>query len=171
MKRKMPIIILISLVLIFVSFPWVFMYLHMQFSPDPPLPEITYGEFPFRLEYEVNGERFVVEDTVICEYDGIGMNEAQGKYRKWKSYLASNKKEDSVLLLTDEERKIYCFVGSAEYYMNDETYPEQRPLSPRVYAIRLTENSPMPNQEGLLDMYNVKLISWNLEEPITNSFK
>ena len=51
------------------------------------MPEIRYGEFPFRLEYEINGERFVIEDTVICEFDGIGWNEAQGKFRKWKDYL------------------------------------------------------------------------------------
>ena len=38
-------------------------------APAPPAPEITYGEFPFRLEYEIEGERFVIEDTLIAEFD------------------------------------------------------------------------------------------------------
>ncbi len=49
------------------------------------------GEFPFCLEYEIKGKRSVIQDTLICEYDGIGINEGQGKYREWKEHLASGK--------------------------------------------------------------------------------
>ena len=63
----------ISIVLGYFSFPWIAIDLHMRLSPDPPMPEITYGEFPFRLVYELNGEQIVIEDIIICEFDGFGM--------------------------------------------------------------------------------------------------
>jgi hypothetical protein len=37
--------------------PWVMLYAGISLSSNPPTPEITYGEFPFRLEYEINGEQ------------------------------------------------------------------------------------------------------------------
>lgn len=56
----------------------------MLLTPNPPEPQITYGEFLFKLECEINGDKKTVEDTVMREYDGIGWNEGSGKYRKWK---------------------------------------------------------------------------------------
>lgn len=35
-------------------------------GPKPPRPAITRGEFDFRLEYEVDGERIVIEDTIVA---------------------------------------------------------------------------------------------------------
>ena len=78
------IVLMIACVLVL---PWMLLYLGIAFSPDPPRPEITRGEFPFRLEYEIDGKRVVIEDTLICEFDGFGMNEGAGKYRKWKGRL------------------------------------------------------------------------------------
>jgi hypothetical protein len=171
---KIAIIIVIIMVLVvfaIVVLPWLMIALGSVFMPKPPEPQIKYGEFPFRLEYEINGEKFVVEDTVICEYDGIGWNEGTGKHRKWKEYLASNG-EKGVLLLTDTTRKIYCFVGSARYYMGDENYPEERPLTPRIYDIKLDDNDmSIFTQNELRGKYNIKLVSWEFSEPIENSFK
>jgi len=141
-------------------------------GPNPPMPEIRYGEFPFRLEYEINGERVVVEDTVICEFDGIGLDTASWKYRKWKKYLASNSNEMNVLIVIDEKIKIYCYVGSAEYYMDDERYPEQRPLMPRFYHVKLNSlDTTVYEIQDFIEKYNLKLISWEFTDPIVNTFK
>jgi len=86
------VIVLIAVFAIIANFtvwPWVMISLGISLLPNPPKPGITYSEFPFRLVYEINGERKVIEDTLICEYDGIGMDEGRGKYRKWKEHLAS----------------------------------------------------------------------------------
>lgn len=82
-------LLVLAVVVYFSVLPWAMIALGMLISPNPPRPEITYGEFPFSLEYEINGHRKVIEDTLIGEYDGIGMNEGIGKYRKWKWRLAS----------------------------------------------------------------------------------
>jgi hypothetical protein len=84
--------IIITIVICVPMIPWALIYLGALFSPNPPLPEIRYGEFPFRLEYEINGERFIMEDTVVCEFDGIGVDGGRGKYLKWKTYLADGTK-------------------------------------------------------------------------------
>ena len=168
MKAVQPIIIFVGValagILVFLSLPWFIIYMQYASMPDPPKPLITQGEFPFKLVYEINGEQKVVEDTVICKYDGIGMNEGQGKYRKWKSYIAGSGEPD-VLLVVDGKRKVYCYVGSAEYYMDDKEYPEPRPLTPRVYTV----GSYAP--EELLAKYKIKLISWGFSDPIVNTVR
>lgn len=160
-----------SVVFAIIFLPWITIYISGLFMSKPSAPQITYGEFPFRLEYEINGEKLVVEDTMICEYDGVGWNEGWGKFRKWKGYL-ENSDEESVLLINDNTRKIYCFVGSAEYYMGDERYPKKRPLTPRVYMVKLDDmDTTTFTQEELLEKYKIKLISWDFSEPIINDFK
>ena len=36
----------------------------------PPIQEITYNEFPFRLEYKIDGEHFIIEDAyeILAEH-------------------------------------------------------------------------------------------------------
>ena len=139
---------------------------------NPPMPEVTYGEFPFRLEYKINGELVNIEDVVICEFDGFGWNEMRGKYRKWTSHLSNNKKESAVLIIIDEKVKIYCYVGSAEYYMGDEKWPELKPLTPRFVHINRSPNDMNVYEiQDFIEKYNLKLISWEFTVPIVNTFK
>jgi hypothetical protein len=156
--------------------------------PKPPAPQVTYGEFPFRLEYEIDGKGIVVEDTVICEYDGIGWNEGVGKHRKWKSSL-SDGKEYIVLVegknavpvrewKSDEiavYQEIFFNPGVAGYYMGDTeqakiystTFPDAS------YFEKYEDGSSMSgiiSAKELLDRFKIKLLSWDHSQPIENSF-
>ncbi len=157
-------------------------------TPAPPLPEITYGEFPFRLEYELNEELHVIEDTLIVEFDGFGMNEGIGRYRRWTSRLASG--EDLVLLLeVSDNKQIFYFPGPANYYMGDRlngynhTFPSasfierERGITRRdiLHDKELLEQfGPLDqntiNEEELLNQYNIRLVNWEISEPIVNNF-
>jgi len=77
--------VVIFLVLVATQFPplWSLM------STRAPRPEITHGEFAFRLEYEIHGERVVIEDIVIVEYGGTSWNAGFGNYNVWNSRLES----------------------------------------------------------------------------------
>ena len=44
------------------------MFLLLRGEEQKP-PQIETGEFPFVVEYEMNGENFVIEDTVVCEFN------------------------------------------------------------------------------------------------------
>lgn len=45
----------------------------LNFFTYVPRPEITYGEFPIELTYSVDGEVYTAKDTVVCEFDGFGL--------------------------------------------------------------------------------------------------
>ncbi|WP_350339123.1 hypothetical protein [Paenibacillus polymyxa] len=57
-------------IVVYIALPWLLIFIGIQLELNPSRPEITYGKFPFRLEYEINGQRKVIQDTLICEYDG-----------------------------------------------------------------------------------------------------
>ena len=137
---------------------------------NPPIPQIKYGEFPFRLEYEINGRGVVVEDTLIIKYDGIKTSVSTGKSIKWKAYLASNKKESNILLLKiDEKTGVYYCVGDPKFYMGDggiAHFP--------VYIQYKSGNHVSiggPPDDELLERYGIKIISWEFSDPIVNTFK
>ncbi|MNW52805.1 hypothetical protein D3C74_303400 [compost metagenome] len=166
-------ILLIIIMAVYIVGPWLAILLGIQLEPNPLRPEVTYGEFPFRLEYEVNGQRMVVEDTLICEYDGIGADEGRGKYRKWKERLASGH-ERVTLRKVDETKEIYYSPGSASYYMDDlENSIEYQHGYPDALIIekedRITSNR-LIRADQLLKEYNIKLISWEASQPIRNNF-
>ena len=177
--------IVASIIVFFVVSPWVMIYLGIPLLPNPPKPEITYGEFPFRLVYEINGEKKVVEDTYVCEYAGIGMDEGQGKYRKWKQYLASGK-ELLILLEVDNpvalrsnrkvvRQEIYYPIGGARYFMGDmkedEKYTQILPNA--CYYEKYDDGSTSSGiirANELLEKFKIKLISWDCSQPIKNIF-
>ncbi len=171
--------------IVYIAWPWILLFTGIQLGPTPPKPEITYGEFPFRLEYEINGERKVIQDTLICEFDGFDANEAYGKFRKWKERLASGK-QNVLLLNTDGapglvfgnktvEQVIYYDPGPAWYYMGDNergggyehTYPNAS------FSEQYQDGSGAKGiiqADELLKNYNIKLISWVSTPPIVNNF-
>lgn len=179
MKKKVflsmiiAILLIVLIIIAFFTLPWLGLYTGIQLLEDPPDPEITCGEFPFRLEYEINGEQMVIQDTLICEYDGIGSDEGRGKYRKWKKRLASGN-ERITLLKVDSTKEIHYTPGSANYYMGDiDNAKEYKHSFPDASIIesdgRITSYGRICADE-LLNKYNIKLISWDYTQPIKNKF-
>lgn len=169
-----------------IIFPWLIMFFGLSTSPNPLIPEITYGEFPFRLEYEINGEKKIVEDTLICEYDGVGMDEGRGKFLKWKQYLASGNKELLLLENTGMEGiafsnkkttilTIYYDPGPAWFYMGDNHGARYTFDFPNAsYSEKYNDGSGsngIMSKEDLLSKYDIKLINWDYAKPIENKFK
>ncbi|MNJ46040.1 hypothetical protein D3C77_411600 [compost metagenome] len=175
MKKLLAWIPLIFSIIIIAYFtiPWLLIFIGGQLEPNPPKPKITYAEFPVRLEYEVNGERKVAQDTVICEYEGVGWNEGSGKYRKWKQRLASGN-DDFLLLKVDDSTRIYFYPESAQYYMNDlQEYDGVSRLFPNAMIQQKqgeTDDFSRIRADELLKTYKIKLIKWEDSPPIKNSF-
>lgn len=166
-----PFIILIAVI------PLVF----SLFITEPEKPEITYGEFPFTITYEVNGEIKKVEDAIVCEYDGIKNLGTAGKYRTWKSKLKSGN-ERVTLLRNEEENKICEITASAglpEYYMGDfiqdKTEYERTMLDDKYLGYIEWKNgeqtgSSISNEE-VYEKFKLKVIEMNFSEPIENVFR
>jgi hypothetical protein len=102
------------------------------------------------------------------------MNEAEGKYRKWKEYLKSGK-ERIVLLKVDENIEIYFEPGYAKYYMGDMEDKKYNPIFPDACRVRKKNgrivSDGIVDKKRLFNKYNIKLISWDDTDPIVNSFK
>lgn len=122
-KFAIPFIILVTLFFVFRTsiISWIGSFINSSlFFDSSPTPTVTYGEFPISINYQLHDENMVLEDVVICEFDGfdiVGLNE---KKRKWKTYLKSG--NERLTLLKTENLEIYCWHGSASYYMDDLHY-------------------------------------------------
>ena len=184
---KMSIGVIIILILSFIVinralfsfFPELVVGIGFGLLPSPSKPAITYGEFPFRLVYELEGTQFIIEDTIICEYDGIGIDSGRGKHRTWKAHFLSNGIEVTylgVVLLEDAEKAIYMSVGGADYYMGDWENMRQDAPGDRGFenTIRI---KPMEgfigsiSDKDLLEKYNIKIIEWTHSPQKENKFK
>lgn len=176
MNKKIILIIICSLVLLFFILaivPWLVLYFGLKRLPDPPVPKVIYEEFPFKLEYEINGERMIAEDKIICEYDGVQINEGRGKFRTWKKYLAGSPKEsDLVLLELEDGTKIYYNVGDSAYYMGDAEKPRYAnyPFN-GVYVVGASQDELYKMKfDEMLEFLNIKLIDWQEPPAIENEF-
>jgi len=181
--------------IIYVSPLLLMLFFNSIGSPAPPEPEITYGEFPFRLVYEIDGERHVFEDTVIAEFRrSVGGNLTQHPVRSWDTRFESDGDIgdehrrriiwNRFLIKHEPNLAITFNPGSAGYYMGDlfaggqvvenGSFSNKRP---HIMVRTVDENSKinveyMSIEEAyeVLADYGIVLISWETAEPIVNSF-
>jgi hypothetical protein len=161
--------------------PWIVLSVGLWLQPNPPGPEIKNGKFPFELVYEINGEKTVVKDTILCEFDGFGVDEGRGKYRKWKETLASGK-EDIVLWRNNKGRTkqfLYYALPPASYLMGDGDKSDYDTDYNELYhngTILFTGDSKDSSDESLIESkklftkYGIKIIAFEFAPPITNTF-
>ncbi len=167
-------IIMIFVILIGVVIMSLFTWFALKKSYEP---EVCYGEFPFKLTYEINGESITIEDVYVCEYDGIGWDTGRLMYRKWKGYYKSSGEQNLLIYsFSDNNKKvgIYCSIGGPKYYMNDvQNNTSIDVLNPFFYTItesgNLTETSY--NIDDVVEKYSLKITDCELSEPIENNFE
>lgn len=188
--KKMILIISISIVslviLVGIFYLLVISGVIFSFGPTPEKPEITYGEFPFKLVYELDGETKVIEDTIICEFDGFVNRGTAGKARRWKTTLKSGNEQLTLLNLRPLEEtnelgqtvlELYFYYGTAAYYMGDNDNPfarEAQGFDYVSYKFQTADGKTGKSgyeAEKAYEKYKIKLISWESSPPIQNRFK
>lgn len=158
-------------------------------------PRITRGEFPFVFEYELNGERFLIEDTIVCEFEGYDIytnSFATFGYpysRRWDMSLENGSDEKRVLIrFEDNSRSVFkkrqintyswvsVYFGSADYYMGESdsskwypciSYFEEYVVIPRYLSN--TKSTELTNEQ-LEELFGIKIIRFEFSEPIENTF-
>ena len=144
---------------------------------DVPEPEITYAEFPLEIEYVyvVTGETHVIQDVLVCEYDGFRKsgfmeNFELGRYynRYWSGKTNSN--ATKFVLLENDKIRIEFQLGSPDYYMGDTdtwtTYPAFQVFRRKKDGWLTGE---VIHTEELAE-YGIYIIECELPQPIENSF-
>ncbi len=159
-----------------------------------PAPQITEGEFPFVVEYEINGQRYLIEDTVVCTWDGYDASNNFAIFgypssREWGESLKSGNEDFLGILLMELEEntesvfvkgrinyesRVFLDYGSAEYYMGDTDgthyhkpcirYYEEHNETPDITFTTLTN-------EQLEKYFGIKIIRFEFSEPIENKFE
>ena len=177
-----PIIIVLFVGVIIPIIPFiaeVVLYVGIWTMPNPPEPQITRGEFPFTLIYEIDGEERKVEDTIVCEYAGIEINYGFGKYREWKAHLSSG--NERIILWQGKTKKgnkkeLYYDFAPPGYYMGDPEYGKgtkygYSDVARRTYCKDGEIEETFISDKKLMTDYGIKIISWTCEEPIHNTFE
>ena len=150
------------------------------FMPKPPEPQITYGEFPFTITYEVDNEINTYYDVVICEYEGIESWGTAGKRRKWSRKLKSGNEYITLLRSKkgEETFEIYeAIPGLPEYYMGEyskgyakkhyeDVIKDDRYLGYKGYNVDCAIT-----KEEAWEQYGIKIISKEVSSPIENKFE
>ncbi|MDR2547730.1 MAG: hypothetical protein LBC96_09560 [Lachnospiraceae bacterium] len=181
--NKKVILTILSLGFIFFVFPLLLLLIiGLQSTPAPPPPVITNGSFPFRLEYEVEGERYLIEDTLIAEYDkSVAGNTTTTARRWWNSNIMSG--ENRFVLKEKNDLRITFHPGYAEYYMGDLCQGTSAKsnssilLQPNI-TIRVinldgrisTKTLLIEEAYEVLSDYGIVIISWSHAELVVNNF-
>lgn len=176
-KKRMACILAVCIIAVVVMVcvvPWGSIFVGTMLLEEPERPKIERAEFSFTLNYKINGESKVIEDTLICEFDGIGADEGRGKYRKWKSRLASG---NTNIILWEKKGKvtqeIYYNYAPPGYYMGDPYFKDGNKSNYSDVVLK-TESSDITeefiSEKKLLQKYKIEIVSWECEEPIQNVF-
>ena len=155
-------------------------------SCDIKEPAITEGEFPIYLEYEKYGARYIIDDIVVCSYNGIDTT----GFIPFRSYSVSLKNESNTTLMffvdnteskltkgrINEEASIRLHIGNGGYYLGDPddkdytpyiSYDEQYKTEPKVTHIDFTKLT----NEQLEEIFGIKIIRFEFSSPIENTFE
>ena len=138
--------------------------------PAPPVPEIQYAEFPFEIVYEVDGNVYKINDSLVCEYEGIeflGSDIARDaeKYLDWNVYIkGTGGNEDLPLKEFDDGAKLCIYLGDIDYWMFGEVDDYTNFPGEMVYYSK-------PNFSDYLEEfdeeeYGIKIISTKFSEPL-----
>ena len=141
-----------------------------------PKPEIKNGEFDFALTYEVDGEIKNIEGTYVCKFDGTSRN-LDGVSRDWTGYIKDHDNYTEYEIKTTDEGMIMISLDiRPEFFMSDPDYIDSYDIVPEPYVF-ITSGDPTiedPTNEVTFDYYSgddVKIISFEYDEPIENTYK
>lgn len=146
---------------------------------DFPQPEITYREFPIKIEYSVNGETKIIEDVLVCRFEKTEKKSFWAWFdagrefeRVWTSELKTNK--NGIVLLKNDNFTIDVSLGSANYYMGDVGSNTKYPTYPSFRVFENHTDGQMFKEflydEQDLKEYGIDIIECELPQPIENSF-
>ena len=138
---------------------------------DVPRPEIKEGRFNISVTYEYNGEIRTASGVYVCEYGGIiRYNPNRESFVNWKESFEGDIEDGGILPICTTEDGGKIFIGLLlypEYFMGDPEYADRTP----IVRAEIFYSDYQSDDEALIAEYGVKLISYECDAPIENTFK
>jgi hypothetical protein len=173
---KKIIVIILTLIIIFI-------FLGCQYNREPQIQD---GEFSIYLEYEIDGNIYVIDDIVVCRYNGFDTTSC----RPIRTYSDSLKYKSSLTLVTFEENteskltsgrinekaSIRLNVGNGGYYLGD---PDRKDMGPYIAYFESYKTEPkvthnyvtkLTNKQ-LEEIFGIKIIRFEFDAQIENTFE
>lgn len=145
--------------------------------PIQSIPLVRKKEFPFVLQYEIDGKKVTVRDNLVCEFAGYDLYANDMRcIRKWTSYLKSGREQ--ITLFKNNEIEIFYShkspnIFGAVYLGDTEIYSEVVDVYPNAwYRINYDRNAKtyIISSEEMIEKYNIKLLNYVIAPPIENTF-
>ena len=141
---------------------------------DVPRPEIKEGRFNISFTYEYNGEVKKLSGVYVCKYDGLDFSLEGIYYIAWQESFEGEIKDDVTTLgYTEDGGEIFIsLLMYPEYFMGMSNYAEFTPTaSLELFYYEDGTVSESYNDPETLAKYGAKLISFEYDKPIENSYK
>jgi hypothetical protein len=138
---------------------------------DVPRPEVREGRFNISVTYEQDGEVKEASGVYVCEYDGVNWWDINAdSYANWKESYEGDIQDSGIIPIcnTDDGGEIFIsLLMYPEYFMGDPEYANYTPL---IRAELWYPDEQTDDIERIAE-HGVKLISYEYDEPIENSYK
>lgn len=141
-------------------------------------PLISEKEFEYSVTYELNGKSETIEGTYICSLDNESGDNTDPTDRYYIGIHKDTNMPGNIRQVIEKkgDREIVLFVElSPDYLMGDpfyddkEYYGEDDPYEPKLLVFD-NEGCEYSDEESLSE-FDVKIVDWELPEPITNELK
>lgn len=158
------------------AFVLIFMLVSMLtgcFGLSISRPEIKRGEFDFSVTYEYQGKTDTISGVYVCEFEGMDFVLDGGFCREWRGYIKDGTTEEIITLGTAEDGGIVelDLIFDPDRFMGDYYMEEDEPFKPSV-SVRIYDEglSFECDEEILAEVYGARIISYEYEAPIKNTF-
>ena len=138
-------------------------------------PKIKSGEFDFKVTYEFQGEVKTVSGVYVCEYSGTSWALDGGSHRTWTGHIKGGEESDVFEIGATEdggtvELRLNLYPN---YFMGDFIEDDSAISKPAIAVMLVTEEgtSILLEPEDVEAYCGAKIISYEYEEPIENSFE
>ena len=144
-----------------------------------PRPEIKSGEFNFSVTYEHLGEIHTISGVFVCNYAGTSWTVEGGDFsRDWVGYVEgveAGPAYDVLISTTGDGGNIYIALGlSPDYFMGETYMLDFYTPAPYVFIEYSNEADDMAesfgDEELIAEIYGIRIISYQYDDPIENSF-
>ena len=192
-KRVFRIVVIVFLISLIVIYIWGMLSSFLFIDQKPP--QITDGEFPFVLEYEMEGKTYIIEDAVYCSFVECGFVDVLcPNLRIWDERLSENKYAECVIASFGEQNSVLepeqinssselVFVcGSAEYYMGDKINEMSSRRNDKPHFVlretytgddgtKYIDAPTVLTEEYIKQYFGIVIKKLELSKPIKNEFK
>lgn len=151
-----------------------------QKAPEPTVKE---GRFHFSVTCEVGGAIKTISSVYVCEFKEAGLW-LDGSYVEWHSYIEDSEiatlppdyNENLIALETNEDGTIYLDLCIQPGYFMAEPSWKDRECVPYIYikyneVAAETMGTYGTQDVEVLESYGVKLIGYEYDAPIENTYK